>query len=55
MPCECLLLTRLLMFVDRDGDTPLHWLMRNQSLTLDLKLLHSALHVYSKGMVKANK
>ena len=36
MPCECLLLTRLLMFVDRDGNTPLHMLMRNQSLTPEL-------------------
>ena len=36
MPCECLLLTRLLMFVDRNGATPLHMLMGNQSLTVEL-------------------
>ena len=39
MPCECLLLTRLLMFVDRDGYTPLHWLMLNESLTPQLVTL----------------
>ena len=39
MPCECLLLTRLLMFVDRGGYTPLHELMENKSLTVELVTL----------------
>ena len=39
MPCECLVLTRLLMFVDRDGDTPLHVLMGDRSLTPELVTL----------------
>ena len=41
MPCECLVLTRVLLFVDRNGTTPLHMLMRNQSLTLKLVTLFS--------------
>ena len=43
MPCECLLLTRLLMFVDRYGNTPLHVLMKNQSLTVELVTLVNGL------------
>ena len=43
------------MFVDRRGYTPLHVLLNNESLTVDLKLLHSVLYVTSKAMVKANK
>ena len=39
MPCECWVLTRLLMFVDRNRSTPLHLLMENQSLTPQLVAL----------------
>ena len=41
MPCECLVLTRVLMFVDRYDNTPLHVLMENQSLTPQLVTLVS--------------
>ena len=41
MPCECLVLTRVLMFVDRRGDTPLHTLMENRRLTPQLVTLVS--------------
>ena len=43
------------MFVDRNGYSPLHLLMGNQSVTFDIKLLLFGPFVKSKAMVKANK